>query len=83
MASGCRWWSGRAKRWQGDRGGMAMKTVGEKLVEELGYAIERRNYEIKRISGELFYGICKKCGLIVTGQYRDVKKRMMLHSCDA
>jgi len=43
---------------------------------------KRRNYEIKQITGELFYGICRRCKLIVTGQYRDVKKRMMLHSCE-
>ena len=46
------------------------------------YVIKRRNYEIKQITGELFYGICRRCKLIVTGRYRDVKKRMMLHSCE-
>ena len=40
------------------------------------------DYEIKQITGELFYGICRRCKLIVTGRYRDVKKRMMLHSCE-
>ena len=45
------------------------------------YVTKRRNYEIKQITGELFYGICR-CGLIVTGQYHDVKKRLLLHSCE-
>jgi len=68
------------------------RTVFEEIVEffkevdsdgdKRNYVIKRRNYEIKQITSRLFYGICRRCGLIVTGQYRDVKKRMMLHSCD-